>query len=85
MSAHALVHLEEPDPPRTRNPWSRALKLIGGTVLLAAGVAMLVLPGPGIPAVIGGLWVLGDDVAWARRARMRLTEWVARVRARAHV
>ena len=41
--------------------------LIGGTVLLV-GVALLVLPGPGIPIIAGGLAILATEFFWARRA-----------------
>ena len=44
-----------------------AVTLIGVGLLLA-GLAMLVMPGPGILVVIAGLAVLGTEYAWARRA-----------------
>jgi tellurite resistance protein TerC len=40
---------------------------LGGGVLLLAGVAMLVLPGPGIVVIIAGLAVLATEYAWAKR------------------
>ncbi|HEX5067596.1 MAG TPA: PGPGW domain-containing protein [Myxococcota bacterium] len=43
-----------------------AVAVIGGT-LLAFGVAMLVLPGPGVIAIGAGLAVLAAEFAWARR------------------
>ncbi|GIG40439.1 hypothetical protein Cph01nite_22010 [Cellulomonas phragmiteti] len=43
-----------------------AVAVVGGTVLLT-GVAMLVLPGPGIVAILAGLAVLATEFAWARR------------------
>ena len=39
-----------------------------GTGLLAAGAAMLVLPGPGIAVIILGLVVLSAEFQWAKRA-----------------
>jgi tellurite resistance protein TerC len=39
----------------------------GGFALLAAGAAMLVLPGPGLLVVVAGLAVLSKEYAWARR------------------
>ena len=39
-----------------------------GSVLVVGGLAMLVLPGPGILVVIAGLAVLGTQYAWAQRA-----------------
>ena len=43
------------------------ITLIGGTVLLI-GAAMLVLPGPGMLVIAGGLAVLATEFFWARRA-----------------
>jgi len=40
---------------------------ITGTVLVIAGVAMLVLPGPGIVVILGGLGLLGTEFPAARR------------------
>ncbi len=42
-----------------------AIGIVGGTVLLL-GVVMIVTPGPGIPAILVGLGILGIEFAWAR-------------------
>jgi len=47
-----------------------------GWVLLLAGIAALVLPGPGLLLMLAGLAVLSRQYAWARR-------WVEPVRLRA--
>lgn len=39
-----------------------------GTALLLAGVAMLVVPGPGLLVIIAGLAVLATEFAWASAA-----------------
>ena len=39
-----------------------------GFALVAGGLALLVLPGPGILVVIAGLAVLATEYAWARWA-----------------
>jgi uncharacterized protein (TIGR02611 family) len=39
-----------------------------GLVLLFAGLAMMVLPGPGILVIIAGLAVLATEYVWAQRA-----------------
>lgn len=48
---------------------ARSGKRIGvfllGSVLVLAGVAMLVLPGPGLLVIIAGLAVLASEFAWA--------------------
>lgn len=43
-----------------------------GTVIVLAGVAMLVLPGPGLLTIFVGLAVLGSEFHWAQR----LLGWV---------
>jgi uncharacterized protein (TIGR02611 family) len=42
--------------------------LLVGVAIIAAGIAMLVLPGPGWVAIFAGLAVLGTEFAWAQRA-----------------
>jgi hypothetical protein len=49
------------------NPATRLLSLLLGGVLLLAGIALLVLPGPGLLLVLGGLLVLGHGFPPARR------------------
>ncbi len=48
------------------------IAVIGATVVLL-GVAMLVLPGPGLLTIVGGLAILGLEFAFARR-------WLARIK-----
>jgi tellurite resistance protein TerC len=52
----------------------RIVILTVGSTVLALGVAMLFLPGPGILVTWGGLAILAIEFVWARR-------WLARVRA----
>lgn len=40
---------------------------IGGVALLVVGVAMMVLPGPGILLIVAGLALLATEYVWARR------------------
>ncbi len=42
------------------------IALVGFTVI-AIGLAMLVLPGPGILVIVGGLAILAIEFAWAER------------------
>ena len=42
-----------------------AIGIVGGTILLM-GIAMIVLPGPGIAAILAGLGILAIEFAWAR-------------------
>lgn len=58
-----------------------------GGALLAAGVVMLVTPGPGIVTIVLGLAVLAREYAWADRAKRAILDRVrdASTRARAHL
>jgi uncharacterized protein (TIGR02611 family) len=49
-----------------RLAWQTAVITLGGLLVLA-GLAMLVLPGPGWAAIILGLVVLASEYAWAHR------------------
>ena len=51
---------------------ARMGRIAGGFALIIAGMFMLVLPGPGILAIIGGLALLAKDITWAGR----LADWV---------
>jgi tellurite resistance protein TerC len=50
------------------------IAMVGGTVLLI-GLAMLVLPGPGLLVIPIGLGILGIEFAWAR-------VWLRKVKAK---
>ncbi|MFL5438682.1 MAG: PGPGW domain-containing protein [Myxococcales bacterium] len=52
----------------------KVLTVSAGTVLLVVGIALLVLPGPGIPLIIVGLTLLGAHFAWARNLRERVVK-----------
>jgi tellurite resistance protein TerC len=57
----------------------RTIKRIGitlaGVIVILAGVAMLVLPGPGLLTIVLGLMILGAEFEFARR-------WVQRIKIR---
>ena len=50
-----------------------------GYGLLAIGGLLMVLPGPGLPFVLGGLALLSRRQPWARRAHGRLMRGIDRV------
>ena len=60
--------------------------LCGGSLLVIAGIVLLVLPGPGVPLIIAGLALLGTQFEWARRAsgwmRDRLRAVISALKAR---
>lgn len=53
----------------------RVVIIVVGSTILLSGVAMLVLPGPGIVVILLGLAVLGTEFAWARL-------WLKKIRRR---
>ena len=55
------------------------IALMGGTVLLI-GLAMLVLPGPGLPIIAAGVAILATEFIWARRAWRKAKGTFARAR-----
>ena len=52
------------------------IKIVFGFTLLVAGVAMLVLPGPGIVVIALALAILSAEFVWARKLSDRLKESV---------
>ncbi len=48
--------------------------VLGGSVVVIAGVAMLVLPGPGLLVVAAGLAILASEFEWAERLMHRVRE-----------
>jgi uncharacterized protein (TIGR02611 family) len=50
-----------------RRSGKRIAVTIAGFAVLLAGVAMLVLPGPGVLVIIGGLAILATEYVWAQR------------------
>jgi uncharacterized protein (TIGR02611 family) len=59
----------------------RVVVLIVGLAIVVAGIAMLVLPGPGWAAIILGLLVLATEYRWAERLLdpvQRFVRWLAR-------
>jgi hypothetical protein len=65
-----------------RGQGGRMLRLTAGWALLFAGGALLVLPGPGIPLVLGGLAILAGEYHWARRTQARIRDRWRSVRRR---
>ena len=65
------------EPTSVRRLLRRIAVTVAGSAVIAAGVAMLVLPGPGLVTIALGLSILGREHAWAAaledrvRARLR--------------
>jgi uncharacterized protein (TIGR02611 family) len=52
----------------------RLLVALGGFATVAGGIALLVLPGPGIPLLVVGLGLLALEFDWAEAAFVRTLE-----------
>ncbi|HTY73565.1 MAG TPA: TIGR02611 family protein [Actinomycetes bacterium] len=63
---------------RTLNATYRLLVLVVGVLVALAGVAMLVLPGPGWLVIILGVAILATEYAWAHRLLQRVKAWAQR-------
>jgi hypothetical protein len=57
------------------------IALMGGTVLLI-GIALLVLPGPGLPIMAAGIAILATEFLWARRVWRQAKGAAAKARRR---
>lgn len=60
----------------------RIIKIVLGFTLLAVGVALLVLPGPGWLTILFALALLAAEFAWARRLLDRLKSTAGHVKRR---
>ncbi|GAA2097030.1 PGPGW domain-containing protein [Actinomadura alba] len=63
--------------PRTRlRVLRKVVVAVTGVVVILAGVVMMVLPGPGVVAILAGLGLLGTEFPAARRVSERLQGYV---------
>ena len=58
----------------------RLLKIVFGFTLLAAGVVMIVTPGPGWLVILFALGILAAEFVWARRLLNSLKEQGEKIR-----
>jgi uncharacterized protein (TIGR02611 family) len=63
--------------PATRLVWRVVVAVTGGAVVLA-GVAMIILPGPGWLTIFVGLAILATEFAWAAAVLHRAREYASR-------
>ena len=57
---------------------------IVGTVVLLAGIALIVLPGPAFLVIPAGLAILATEFEWAERWKQRVLHWFKDARAKHH-
>ncbi len=65
---------------RTVEQVRRVFRIVAGFTLLAAGVVMIVTPGPGWLVILLGLSLLAAEFIWARRLMERIKREGERVR-----
>jgi uncharacterized protein (TIGR02611 family) len=63
-----------------RNRFYRLVIAVAGFTVLVLGVAMLVLPGPGLLVIVVGLTILALEFAWAERMLERAIDRMERAR-----
>jgi uncharacterized protein (TIGR02611 family) len=63
---------------------TRLVRIVAGFGLLAAGVAMLALPGPGWLTIAAGLAILAREFEWARRLLNRVKAIANRIAGALH-
>ncbi len=61
----------------------RIIVFVVGLTVVAAGIAMLVLPGPGIVVVIAGLAILATEFVWARLLLQRAKKYAEKAKEKA--
>jgi hypothetical protein len=64
------------------HPVRRIARIAGGWTLLAVGGALLVLPGPGLLVVAGGLALLATEYEWAARWLRKAKDRIGALRSR---
>lgn len=64
----------------SKSSLKRVARLTAGLALLPIGLAMLVLPGPGLLLLLSSLMLLEDEFYWAGRIRGQLQELTLRSR-----
>ncbi|NTV50240.1 MAG: hypothetical protein HGB32_14475 [Geobacteraceae bacterium] len=65
---------------RTLGQAKRLVIIVIGFTILAAGVAMIVLPGPAIIVIPVGLAVLATEFIWARKLLITVKERIEHMR-----
>lgn len=53
---------------------------IVGAIVLLAGIAMIVLPGPAFLVIPAGLAILATEFAWAERWKQKVLHWFRHAR-----
>jgi uncharacterized protein (TIGR02611 family) len=65
---------------RTLGQAKRLIVTVIGFTILAAGIAMIVLPGPAVVVIPVGLAILATEFIWARKLLVAVKERIERMR-----
>lgn len=65
---------------KTLGQAKRLIVIVFGFTILAAGIAMIVLPGPAVVVIPIGLAMLATEFIWARKLLDRVKEKILRMR-----
>ena len=57
---------------RLKKSWRKIVIAAVGFPVIAVGVALLVLPGPGLLVIVAGVAILALEFEWARKHHLRL-------------
>ncbi|RJR14560.1 MAG: hypothetical protein C4581_13820 [Nitrospiraceae bacterium] len=71
-----MVHKDKKKGPiiTTVQQAKRLIKIVIGFTVLLVGLIMLVTPGPGMAAIVGGLAILATEFVWAKRLMNRFKD-----------
>ncbi|CAN5570446.1 hypothetical protein BH10ACT1_BH10ACT1_37610 [soil metagenome] len=67
QAEYATGRQEATEEEARRGVIRRVGTIILGFIVLFGGIAMMILPGPGILGIIAGLAILAQELAWAER------------------
>ena len=70
---------------RRSSVWRKLLVIVAGSVVIAIGIVMLVLPGPGSLVIVLGAALIAEESLWASRlldrCHLRIRRWIAKASA----
>jgi len=71
-----MIHKERKKGPiiTTVQQAKRLIKIVIGFSVLLVGCIMIVTPGPGMAAIVGGLAILATEFVWAKRLMNRFKD-----------
>lgn len=78
QAEYATGREEATEEKARRNVFLRIGTIVVGFTVLLGGVAMMILPGPGILGILAGLGILSRELSWAER-------WMEAVKKRAKI